>query len=192
MTRQVRLRRSIKPGRKKKVLVTDHLYQDGLFQPDDVDFTKLPRKVITLWRIEIVTSAVILTAIVATVLGLLMPWWLGWNPLWALTAAVFPLKAAWSWSRLPARWQFTGYRLDEEEVLVRHGLLERSLEGFPYGRIQLVEVSSGFWARRLGLAHVSISIGVHEHSSIGPVTTDESARLRSELMELTRHRAVEL
>jgi membrane protein YdbS with pleckstrin-like domain len=121
-----------------------------------------------------------------------MPWWLGWNPLWALTTAVFPLKAAWSWSRLPARWQFTGYRLDEEEVLVRHGLLARSLEGFPYGRIQLVEVSSGFWACRLGLARVSISIGVHEHSSIGPVTTDESARLRSELMELTRHRAVEL
>jgi hypothetical protein len=65
VTRQVRLRRSIKPGR-KKVLATDHLYQDGLFQPDDVEFTKLPRKVITLWRIEIATSAVILTAIVAT------------------------------------------------------------------------------------------------------------------------------
>ncbi|MGW1290863.1 PH domain-containing protein [Streptomyces sp. NPDC002586] len=172
--------------------MTDDLYQDGLFQPDDDEFTKLPRKVIILWRIEILTTAVTLTAIAAAALGLLMPWWLGWDPLWALTTAVFPLKAAWSWSRLQARWQFTGYRLGEEEVQVRHGLLERSLRAFPYGRIQLVEVFSGFWARRLGLAHVSISIGVREHTSIGPVTTDESARLRSELMKLTLQKAVEL
>ncbi|MFF8992606.1 PH domain-containing protein [Streptomyces sp. NPDC014983] len=167
------------------------LYQGQLFMPDH-DFIKLPRKVVTLWRIDTAITAIVITIAAAGALGLLMPWWLGWDWRWALLALLIPLQAAWTWFRLEARWRFTGYRLDDEEVLVRHGLLDRSLETFPYGRIQMVEISSGFWARRLGLAHVSISIGVREHAEIGPVSTDEAVRLRSELTNLTRQKAVEL
>ncbi|WP_217231387.1 PH domain-containing protein [Streptomyces anulatus] len=169
----------------------ENLYQGELFLPDE-QFTRLPRKVITLWRIEVAATAVLITSAIAAVFGLLMPWWLEWDRHWALIAAFAPLQAAWMWFRLKARWLFTGYRLADDDVLVRHGLLERCLETFAYGRIQLVEVSSGFWARRLGLAHVTISIGARDHAEIGPVSTEEAARLRSELMELTGQTAVEL
>ncbi|MFE1189934.1 PH domain-containing protein [[Kitasatospora] papulosa] len=167
------------------------LHQGQLFLPNE-DFTRLPRKAIALWRIELAITAALLTSVIAAMLGVLMPWWLDWDRHLALLAALVPLQASWMWFRLKARWRFTGYRLADDEALVRHGLLERSLETFPYGRVQLVEVSSGFWARRLGLAHVAVSIGVREHAEIGPVSTQEAARLRSELTELTRQKAVEL
>ncbi|MEO3976982.1 PH domain-containing protein [Streptomyces sp. CAU 1734] len=175
----------------RKDIVEADLYQGQLFLPDE-KFTRLPRKVIALWRIEIVIPAAVLTSAIAAVFGLLMPWWLDWDPRLALISALVPLQAGWMWFRLKARWRFTGYRLTDDEVLVRHGLLKRSLETFPYGRVQLVEVSSGLLARRLGLAHVVISIGVREHAAIGPVSTDEAVRLRGRLTELAQQRAVEL
>jgi membrane protein YdbS with pleckstrin-like domain len=172
--------------------VTKDLYQDGLFQPDEGEFTRLPQRVRTLWRIQTATSAVIYAAAAGVVLGLLMPRLFNWSWAWSLLALCFPLQTAWIWSRLKKRWEFTGYRLDQDEVHFRYGLMRRKLEGFPYGRIQLVEVSSGFWARRLGLAYVSISIGARARSGIGPVSAEEASRLRAELMELTRAKAVEL
>ncbi|MFJ5740108.1 PH domain-containing protein [Streptomyces microflavus] len=169
----------------------DHLYQGDLFLPR-TEFTRLPRKVLTLWRIEIGLAALVLTAVAALVLGLGTPRWLGWDRGWVLVSAAIPLQAAWMWFRLPTRWRFTGYRLADEEVLVRRGLLQRSLEAFPYGRIQLVEVASGFLARRLGLAHVTVSIGVRERVEMGPVLAEEAERLRNKLTDLTRQKAVEL
>lgn len=168
------------------------LFQEGLFQPGSEEFIQLPVKTLKLWRIQTVINNVIMAVFTGAVLGLLMPWWLNWSPLWVWDAAVWPLWALRRWFTLKTKWRFTGYRLGDEEVHIRYGLLERSGECFPYGRIQLTEVSSGFWSRRLGLAYVSISIGARSQSGIGPVETAEAARLRDELTELTRNRAVEL
>lgn len=170
----------------------NNLFQDGLFQPGTEEFIQLPIKALKLWRIQTLINNAIMTLLTGAALGLLTPWWLDWSPLWAWTAAAWPLWALRRWFALKTKWKFTGYRLGGEEVHLRYGLMERSGECFPYGRIQLTEVSSGFWSRRLGLAYVSISIGARSRSGIGPVETAEAARLRDELTELTRDKAVEL
>lgn len=168
------------------------LFQGGLFQPGPEEFTQLPAKALTLWRIQTLINNAVMALITGSVLGLLMPWWLEWDPKWAGIAAIWPLWALRRWFALKIKWRFTGYRLGDEEIHLRYGLMERSGECFPYGRIQLTEVTSGFWSRRLGLAYVSISIGARARSGIGPVETAEAARLRDELTELTRSKAVEL
>lgn len=168
------------------------LYQNGLFQPEGDSLTRLPRKALTLWRIQTAIEGTVYTALAATALGLLMPWWQDWDPRWALATALVAAAFTWHWFRLTLRWEMNAYRLDDEEVHIRHGVLSRTLETFPYGRIQVVQVSSGFWARRLGLATVEVFFGGGAATSIGPVDTDEAARLRTELARLTQIKAVEL
>lgn len=171
----------------------DHdLFQSGLFQPDTDDFTPLPERVRTLWRAAMLTSTGITAALVAAALGLLTPWLWDWHPAWAATAAVFAPLAAWRWHCQDLRWRFAGYRLDDEHVFHRYGLGERTMECFPYGRIQTVEISTTWWERRYRVATCRVSIGAGTYTHIGPVDPAEATRLRTALTEITRAKAVEL
>ena len=50
------------------------------------------------------------------------------------------------------RWRAWGYREEEDELHVRHGLLVRTRTVVPFGRVQHIDVAQGPVERRFGLA----------------------------------------
>ena len=84
-------------------------------------------------------SAVLLTpwlALPAVALGLVWCWLM-----WLVPRQV----AAISWAELP------------EELAIRKGRVWRSMVTIPYGRIQYVDLSSGPYKRRKGIADISVN-----------------------------------
>ncbi len=55
--------------------------------------------------------------------------------------------------RMPARrYAAWGYRMEEDELAVRHGLLVRALSLVPFGRVQHIDLAQGPLERAFGLA----------------------------------------
>jgi len=54
------------------------------------------------------------------------------------------------------RYRAWGYREDEDELHVRHGLLMRVRTIVPFGRVQHIDISHGPVERRLGLATLTL------------------------------------
>jgi uncharacterized protein len=50
------------------------------------------------------------------------------------------------------RWRAWGYREEEDELHIRHGLLVRTRSVVPFGRVQHIDVAQGPVERRFGLA----------------------------------------
>ena len=50
------------------------------------------------------------------------------------------------------RWRAWGYREEEDELHIRHGLLVRTRTVMPFGRVQHIDVAQGPVERRFGLA----------------------------------------
>ena len=64
--------------------------------------------------------------------------------------AVLILIGLW---RLPRRrYDSWGYRMEEDELAVRHGLLIRALTLVPFGRVQHIDLAQGPLERAFGLA----------------------------------------
>jgi putative membrane protein len=54
------------------------------------------------------------------------------------------------------RYAFFGYRLEPEEIVVREGVLQRTVRHIPYARIQNLATSEGLVQRLLGVVQVSV------------------------------------
>lgn len=102
--------------------------------------------------------------------------------LWALLgfAVAWIVWRMWRAPRMFRRW---GFAERDEDVYVTSGLWNRSLQCVPYGRMQLVEVSSGPLDQRFGLANVQMITS----STAGTVTIPglaaaDAAALRDRLI----------
>ena len=76
----------------------------------------------------------------------------------------------------------TSYAEREDDLLVRRGVMFRSIVVVPYGRMQFVDVQAGPLARLLGYSAVQLhtaSPGTDAH--IDGLVPDEAARLRDRL-----------
>ena len=56
------------------------------------------------------------------------------------------------WRMPMRRYAAWGYRMEEDELAVRHGLLVRALSLVPFGRVQHIDLAQGPLERALGLA----------------------------------------
>lgn len=88
----------------------------------------------------------------------------------AVALAVFARDVWWAWAiwagalaarctglaLIGRRTRAFGYAETENELVLRRGLMFRSLEVIPYGRLQKVTVDSGPFLRRAGLADISL------------------------------------
>lgn len=114
-------------------------------------------------------------AIVAAVLTDL--WWL------ALLGLLPLLLVAQSVAFTPRRVRAIGYRDDEEDLTVASGILFRSIETIPYGRVQSVKIDEGPVDRRYGLAQLSISSAGGGMTTLPGLPRQEAERLRALLTE---------
>lgn len=105
---------------------------------------------------------------------------------WAwLAPAVVGLPTIAAALVIPRQVRAIGYAEREADLLVRKGVLFRSLVVVPYGRMQFVDVQSGPLARALGIAQVQLhTASPGTDASIPGLPPAEAARLRDRLAAL--------
>jgi len=85
-----------------------------------------------------------------------------------------------------ARWYTTTYRVTEEQVQVRRGLLRREVLTVPRDRVRTVDVTASPLHRVLGLARVAIGTGRSDRREdalkLDALSTAEAELLRGELL----------
>ncbi|WSA97177.1 PH domain-containing protein [Streptomyces sp. NBC_01795] len=115
------------------------------------------------------------------------------EPVWALFALVPLALAAWSWGALGRNWHSWRYAERADDLLISRGVLRREVTVVPYGRMQLVEVTSGPMERRYGLATLQLhTAAATTDASIPGLSPAEAERLRDRLTELGEARSAGL
>ncbi len=106
---------------------------------------RIPVAVVALVGLALVAAAVAMAARGSSYVGLLVP------------GLVILLVTGVAWfvaiPRVVSSWM---YAEREQDLLVTHGRLRRSLSVVPYGRMQVIEVSANLIAQRLGIATVKL------------------------------------
>lgn len=116
------------------------------------ELDRLDPRAVTLWRISYAVRGALFIAIaLATELFLDVPLLAG--VLAAFVAVITALITAFA---PPMRHRAWGYRLRENDLLLRHGILTRTTSIIPHARIQHVDTRHGPIDRWLGLAEVVV------------------------------------
>src|SRR4051794_23765521 len=104
--------------------------------------------------------------------------------LWSLSTAAALLaagapRAGGGSGRQVRSW---GYAERQDDLLVRHGVLWRTIVVVPYGRMQFVDVYAGVVDRMFGLAKVQLhTASAHSDAFIPGLRPEEAGRLRDRL-----------
>jgi membrane protein YdbS with pleckstrin-like domain len=135
--------------------------------------------------VELVSSIIwsVILLGVATVLIVLGLWW-GWIALAA--AALFSIIEL---IVAPRRARAYGYRLREDDLLFRRGIMFQRFVAVPYGRMQLIDVNRGPIARWLGLSDLKfVTAAAATGVSIPGLPAADAEQLRDRLVELAESR----
>ncbi|MCT2590027.1 PH domain-containing protein [Streptomyces sp. N2-109] len=112
---------------------------------------------------------------------------------WSLWALPPLAGAAWGWGALARNWRSWRYAERADDLLIAHGVQWRKTTVVPYGRMQLVEVTSGPLERRYGLARLQLHTAAATTDATVPgLTPAEAERLRDRLTELGEARSAGL
>jgi len=146
------------------------------FAPQGVVWTSVSRRLVTARRLTgclppMLAAAAFLVAAVA------LPLW----PL-ALPAAALLGASAWYYWMVGRQVPAIGYAERDDDLLVRRGIMFRSIVVVPYGRMQYVDVQAGPLDRLLGIARVQLhTASARTDAAIDGLAPAEAARLRDRL-----------
>ncbi|MFI6337934.1 PH domain-containing protein [Streptomyces sp. NPDC050535] len=150
-------------------------------------WTGLPRGLLRMRRLLLVVWLGLLAIAVGVPLGLFA------GPVWALFALLPLALLAWAWPMLGRNWRSWRYAERADDLLISKGVLWREETVVPYGRMQLVEVTSGPVERHFGLASVQLhTAAAATDARIPGLAPDEAERLRDRLTELGEARSAGL
>uniref|UniRef100_A0AAU2JRB3 PH domain-containing protein n=1 Tax=Streptomyces sp. NBC_00049 TaxID=2903617 RepID=A0AAU2JRB3_9ACTN len=156
-------------------------------ETDRAEWVGLPGGLLTLRRLLLVTWMTLFAAATAVVLGLTV------GPAWAAVGGFWLLVLAWGWVMLGRNWRSWRYAERADDLLISRGVLWREQTVVPYGRMQLVEVTSGPLERRFGLASVQLhTAAAATDAKIPGLVPAEAERLRDRLTELGQARSAGL
>ncbi|MFJ8535904.1 PH domain-containing protein [Streptomyces sp. NPDC093591] len=150
-------------------------------------WTGLPPGLLKMRRLLLVVWLGLLTIGLALLLGLLV------GAGWAAFALVPLALMAWGWVMLGRNWRSWRYAERADDLLISRGVLWREETVVPYGRMQLVEVTSGPVERHFGLASVQLhTAAAATDATIPGLDPAEAERLRDRLTELGEARSAGL
>ncbi|GHE87728.1 PH domain-containing protein [Streptomyces fumanus] len=154
---------------------------------DGPAWTGLPRGLLRMRRLLLVVWLGLLTLAAGLLPGVFA------SPAWA-AFALLPLAAlAWGWVLLERNWRSWRYAERADDLLISRGVLWREETVVPYGRMQLVEVTSGPVERHFGLASVQLhTAAAATDATIPGLDPAEAERLRDRLTELGEARSAGL
>ncbi|WP_340377030.1 PH domain-containing protein [Streptomyces sp. SS7] len=150
-------------------------------------WTALPPGLLRMRRLLLVVWLGLAAVAVGLVLGL----WVG--PAWAALALLPLAGIGWGWVLLGRNWRSWRYAERADDLLISRGVLWREETIVPYGRMQLVEVTSGPVERHFGLASVQLhTAAAATDATIPGLDPAEAERLRDRLSELGEARSAGL
>ncbi|MFF7072920.1 PH domain-containing protein [Streptomyces pseudovenezuelae] len=147
----------------------------------------LPPGLLRMRRMLLVVWLGLLAVGLGLLLGLLC------GPFWAAFALLPLALAGWGWVVLGRNWRSWRYAERADDLLISRGVLWREETVVPYGRMQLVEVTSGPVERHFGLASVQLhTAAAATDATIPGLDPAEAERLRDRLTELGEARSAGL
>ena len=130
----------------------------------------------------------IISGLVATAAATI-PFWVTQLTWLLVIPAVVLLIALVNAAITPRRVRAIGYRLRDDDLLVRRGILFQRFAAVPYGRMQLVDVNRGPLARALGLAEVKlVTAAAASNVTVPGLPMADAEQLRDRLVELAESR----
>ncbi len=130
----------------------------------------------------------IISGLVATA-AFTVPFWLTQLPWLLLIPAVVLVIAITVAAFTPRRVRAIGYRLRDDDLLVRRGIMFQRFAAVPYGRMQLVDINRGPLDRALGLAEVKLVTAASASNVAVPgLPMADAEELRDRLVELAESR----
>lgn len=152
------------------------VHESEPFEPTGVAWTAVsPRLASARLLVALIWLGVPLAGLaVAAALSGVVWLWIG--------VAVLAAFTGWTVWLVPRQVRALGYAERADDLLLRRGILFRSMVVVPYGRMQYVDVSAGPLARKLGIASVQLhTASPGTDASIDGLPTAEAARLRDQL-----------
>jgi membrane protein YdbS with pleckstrin-like domain len=147
----------------------------------------LPPGLLTMRRLLLVVWMGLISLAAGLVPGLLA------GPAWAAFALPPLALTVWGWVMLERNWRSWRYAERADDLLISRGVLWREETVVPYGRMQLVEVTSGPVERHFGLASVQLhTAAAATDATIPGLDPAEAERLRDRLTELGEARSAGL
>ena len=118
-----------------------------------------------------------------------IPFWVTQLPWLLVIPAVVFVIAVIGAAITPRRVRAIGYRLRDDDLLVRRGILFQRFAAVPYGRMQLVDINRGPLARALGLAELKLVTAASASNVTVPgLPMADAEELRDRLVELAESR----
>ncbi|MFD7436554.1 PH domain-containing protein [Streptomyces sp. NPDC059861] len=150
-------------------------------------WTALPPGLLRMRRLLLVVWMGLLTLATGLLPGLLA------GPAWAAFALLPLALMVWGWWLIERNWRSWRYAERADDLLISRGVLWHTVTVVPYGRMQLVEVTSGPVERHFGLASVQLhTAAAATDATIPGLDPDEAERLRDRLTELGQARSAGL
>lgn len=152
--------------------------------PAPGDWQRVSPKYLAVDLLSTLVSAV-LFAVATTVPILLLP---VPRELFAVPIALVVLHVVIA-AFTPRRLRAIGFRLREDDLVFRRGILFLRVVAVPYGRMQLVDISRGPVARAFGLAELKlVTAAAASHVTIPGLAIEQAEELRDRLVELAESR----
>lgn len=104
------------------------------------------------------------------------PWWSN-----AFIVVVPIVIGIWSWAT-------TSYRITDEQLTLRQGLLQRKTLTARLDRVRTVDVTASLLQRLVGVAGVKIGTGSETPFTLAGLASDDAHALRAELLHVARER----
>ncbi|MEW1646298.1 PH domain-containing protein [Streptomyces sp. NPDC091219] len=150
-------------------------------------WTGLPPGLLKMRRLLLVVWLGLLAVALGVPLGLFV------GPGWAAFALLPLALIVWGWVVLGRNWRSWRYAERADDLLITRGVLWHHETIVPYGRMQLVEVTSGPVERHFGLASVQLhTAAAATDATIPGLVPAEAERLRDRLTELGEARSAGL
>lgn len=150
--------------------------QPSPFEPEGIVWQPVSPRLTTVRLITLGLTAVLPLA--GTTLAAVLA---GLPGLWALPATVAVVVGWIAWV-IPRQVRATGYAERDDDLLIRKGVMFRSLVVVPYGRMQFVDVQAGPLDRWAGVARVQLhTASASSDAAIPGLVPAEAARLRDRL-----------
>ncbi len=146
------------------------------FEPEGVAWTPVSPRLASARRL---VALAVLAALALPALVLAVALRSGW-PLLALVP--WAVLLGWVLLLIPRQVRAWGYAERDDDLLVRKGVLLRSMVVVPYGRMQYVDVQAGPVDRRFRVATVQLhTASAGSDAAIPGLPPEEAARLRDRL-----------
>ena len=147
------------------------------------DWHRVSPKYVVVDLLGILVSAILFTV------GSSVPFAMTREPAWLIAPAVALLLHVVAAAFTPRRVRALGYRLRDDDLVFRRGIMFLRFVAVPYGRMQLVDINRGPIARAFGLSELKlVTAAASSHVTIPGLPEVDAEALRDRLVELAESR----